>query len=343
LGIFVASSHIFSLLAAWVNPPFPGRAPLTVKGGWTAAQISANKHRWEEETNVFNIYNTVQSALKKQIIMVVEPLYIEILNDDLIGFANNTYRDMLDHLFLSYDSITALDIEQDFENMRKSWDPQQPVETLFKKIQDCVDFAEAGGVTIGAAQKLSSAYSKIFKSGKINSACRRWDETVEAENTWNNFKIHFAAAYCQHRPMQGETVGDQGYANTTLAQSEDELVEQTLGAFENLATVTDINRGVVAQLTEANSRLAKQLEDNALALKEVKALLKKERADRAGSGNSDRPPRRTFTPFSDNYCWSHGYKVARADTSQTCLYTKNGNKREATKTNNMGRSQDNRY
>jgi hypothetical protein len=70
---------------------------------------------------------------------------------------------MLDHLFLSYGSIAAVDIEQNFENIRKAWDPQQPVETLFKQIQDYVDFAEAGGVAIGSAQKLSSAYSKIFK------------------------------------------------------------------------------------------------------------------------------------------------------------------------------------
>jgi hypothetical protein len=90
---------------------------------------------------------------------------------------------MLDHLFLSYGSITAVAIEQNFENMRKAWDPQQPVETLFKQIQDCVDFAEARGVAIGAAQKLSSAYSKLFKSGKFNSACRIWDEKIEADKT----------------------------------------------------------------------------------------------------------------------------------------------------------------
>jgi hypothetical protein len=97
------------------------------------------------------------------------------LNDDFVGFANTTSRDTLDHLFLYYGSITAVDIEHSFENMRKAWYPQQPVETLFKQILDCVDFAEAGGVSIGAAQKLSSAYSKFFKSGKFNSACRRWD------------------------------------------------------------------------------------------------------------------------------------------------------------------------
>jgi hypothetical protein len=88
--------------------------------------------------------------------MVVEPMYIEILNDDIVGFDNTTSRDMIDHLFLSYGSITAVGIEQNFENMRNAWDPQQPVERLFKQIQHCVEFTEAGGVTIGAVQKLSS-------------------------------------------------------------------------------------------------------------------------------------------------------------------------------------------
>jgi hypothetical protein len=149
---------MISPLTAWENPEFPGRAPAAIEGDGTAAQISADKHRWEEATIDFKTYNMVQSALKKQIIMVIEPMYIEILNDELVGFANTTSRDMLDHVFLSYGSITAVDIEQNFENMRKEWDPQKIVEALFKEIQDCVDFAEAGGVEIGAAQKLSSAY-----------------------------------------------------------------------------------------------------------------------------------------------------------------------------------------
>jgi hypothetical protein len=70
--------------------------------------------------------------------------------------------------------------------------------------------------------------------------------------------------------------GGQGHANEVLTQTgEDDLAEQALGAFSNLAKATAVDRGVVAQLTEANSRLAKQLEDNTTALKEVKALLKK--------------------------------------------------------------------
>jgi hypothetical protein len=163
---------------------------------------------------------------------------------------------------------------------------------------------------------------------------------LEGDRTWNNFKVQFAAAYRQHRQMQGETLGAQAFANATITQaSEDDLAEQALGTFANFATSTAVDRNVVAQLTEANSRLAKQLEDNSTSRKEVKALLKKECAERASGGNTDRPPRRSFTPSSDNYCWSHGYKVARTYTSQTCMYPKEGHQHEATKTNNMGGSQ----
>jgi hypothetical protein len=120
LGVIISDIAYegISQWTAWVNPPFPGRAPSAIEGGGAAAQISAAKHHWKEATTAFKTYNTVQIALKKQIITVVKPMYIEILNDDLVGFANTTSRDMLDHLFLSYGSITAVDIEQNFENMR---------------------------------------------------------------------------------------------------------------------------------------------------------------------------------------------------------------------------------
>jgi hypothetical protein len=74
---------------------------------------------------------------------------------------------MIDHLFLSYGSITAVNIDHIFENMRKAWDPQQPVAALSKKIQYCVDYTEAGGVTIGPAQQIIVAYTKVFSQGVL--------------------------------------------------------------------------------------------------------------------------------------------------------------------------------
>jgi hypothetical protein len=83
----------------------------------------------------------VQQALKKQIITVFEPMHLDALNDDMVGFANISARDMLDHLFTTYGNSTAVDLENTFEHMLQAWDPQQPVESLFKQIQDCTNYS----------------------------------------------------------------------------------------------------------------------------------------------------------------------------------------------------------
>jgi hypothetical protein len=56
------------------------------------------------------------------------------------------------------------------------------------------------------------------------------------------------------------------------------MAEATIGALANLATATTADRGVVAALTQANARLAKQLEENSNELRELKALLNQERS-----------------------------------------------------------------
>jgi hypothetical protein len=41
-------------------------------------------------------------------------MYLDILNDDMVGFANISAREMLDHLFMTYGNITAADLENKF-------------------------------------------------------------------------------------------------------------------------------------------------------------------------------------------------------------------------------------
>jgi hypothetical protein len=165
------------------------------------------------------------------------------------------------------------------------------------------------------------------------SACRRWNEKPPAEKTWTHFKSHFAAAHRQHKQMQGESAATSGYnsANAAMTQSEDQMAEATIGALVSLGTETASDRGVVTALTQAKSRLVKQLEENSSELREVKALLNQERRD-------NRDPR-SLNPSSSNYCWTHGYKVGKTHTSLTCNTPKPGHKAEAKRAENMGGSQ----
>jgi hypothetical protein len=278
----------------------------------------------------------VQQALKKKTISVFEPMYLDILNANMVGYATISSRDMLDHLFKTYGNITAVDLEINFEHMRRAWDPQQPVESLFKQIQDCADYSEAGGFLIGHPQKINVGYAKIFATGHFMSACRRWNEKHAIEKTWTQLKSHVSAAHRQHKQMQGESAATAGYhsANATISHNEDHMAEATIGALANLATATAADRGVVAALTQANSRLSKQLEDNSNDLRELKALLMKERTEKLNQ--------RSFNPSPSNYCWTHGYKIGSTHTSLTCKLPKPGHKKEATRADNMGGSQANR-
>jgi hypothetical protein len=60
----------------WINPQAPGRAPANTDG--TVAQISAARHIWEEDVQTYRTCTSVQQALKKQIISVFEPMYLDI-------------------------------------------------------------------------------------------------------------------------------------------------------------------------------------------------------------------------------------------------------------------------
>jgi hypothetical protein len=166
-------------------------------------------------------------------------MYLYILNDNMVDYASILARDMLDHLFETYGNITAVDLEINFEHMRRAWDPQQPVESRFKQIQDCTDNSEAGGVLIVHPQQIIVWYAKIFATGQFMSACRRWNDKHTIEKTWTQFENHFAA-HRQHKQMQGESAATAGYhsANAAVAHNEDQVAEETIGALANLATAT---------------------------------------------------------------------------------------------------------
>jgi hypothetical protein len=67
----------------WATPQAPGRATANTDG--TSAQISAARHIWEEDVQTYRTCTSVQHALKKQIISVFEPMYLYILNGNMVG------------------------------------------------------------------------------------------------------------------------------------------------------------------------------------------------------------------------------------------------------------------
>jgi hypothetical protein len=93
LGLIVSDATYVMIAPAtdasptlWISPQAPGRDPDNMDG--TAAHISAARHVWEEDIQTYRTYTSVQQALKKQIISVFEPMYLDVLNDTMVGSAS---------------------------------------------------------------------------------------------------------------------------------------------------------------------------------------------------------------------------------------------------------------
>jgi hypothetical protein len=155
----------------WKTPQAPGRAPANTDG--TAAQISAARHIWEEYLQTYRTYTSLQQALKKQIISVFEPMYLDILNENMVSYANISARDMLDHLF----ELTATSLGSTSRSTLSTCaglgilnSRLGPSSSRFKIV---LTILKQGGVLIGHPQQINVGYAKIFATGHFMSACHR--------------------------------------------------------------------------------------------------------------------------------------------------------------------------
>jgi hypothetical protein len=153
------------------------------------------------------------------------------------------------------------ELTQNYERLNTSYDPNQPIETLFQKIQDARAFAVAGGQPYGATMIVNIAYTLIFNTGLFPDACQAWKSIAIAGKTWAQFKLYFATVHREFR-LTNQTAQQSGFhsANMMIEQGRDESMQDTVDAIAQLARATASDRGTVATLTTTNARLATQLE-----------------------------------------------------------------------------------
>jgi hypothetical protein len=73
----------------------------------------------------------------------------------MVGNANISARDMLDHLFETYGNITAGDLEINFEHMRRAWVPQQPVEFSSRRFKIVPNILNQGASSLATRNKMT--------------------------------------------------------------------------------------------------------------------------------------------------------------------------------------------
>jgi hypothetical protein len=192
------------------------------------------------------------------IIDAFEDQFLNAISDKVVGYANRTSLYLLTHLLTYYAMIAPTVLTQNYERLNMPYDPSQPIDSLFQKIQDARAFAIADCQPYGDAMIVDVAYTIVFNTGVFRDACQTWQVPPAAQKTWTNFKIHFAAAHREFR-LNNHTAQHSGFHSANM-MIEDHNYQVPADAVAQLEVATASDCYTVATRTATNAKLVLQLE-----------------------------------------------------------------------------------
>jgi hypothetical protein len=328
----------------WVKPFNPNDIPIIPPG--TNAVDAAQLARMHAECRrIYTNRINVDQALKKLILEAYDNMYTSQIKDYLLQYANRSALEILMHLKQTYGFINPTQLAENYNKMIAPINFQNPIETLFKQIEDGVRYANAVMQPYMEAQYVNIDFLLILNTGAIPDACRDWQRRTPVNQTWADFRREFSRAQ-REQHIISSTASGAGYhtANVAVLYEPTPMPTNTgfVTAMANLATATYDDRETVAKLARAIATLTDQLKAKDIWAKSQEAGVRRLLST---YGNS-RPPaetgptntyvRKSYKTNNDNYCWSHGYQVGLNHTSANCTKKSPGRKDNATKANIMG-------
>ena len=84
-----------------------------------------------------------------------------------IGYSGATTLQLLSHLYAHYASILATDLADNGKKLREANNTDNPLESLYTRLNECVDYATSTGKPIIEGQIVHNSYSLVTETGKF--------------------------------------------------------------------------------------------------------------------------------------------------------------------------------
>ena len=218
-----------SVSVSYIRPTDPGPfSPTNLTGAdlATAKQDHENLFHDFLEVNVLErtIINQLQAALDRNILLPK--------TNKISGLITCSIADLFDYLFRAYGNISALTLaDARYQVTRHQYVHGDPMETVFDKIQDYANMAEAYGVAEQEVQLIEMGLIIIMNALIYADEIGEWNALDASHKTWDNFQTHFISAqtaYKRNRPVDtsaslGYTVPSAQANAVVLSQSEQDL------------------------------------------------------------------------------------------------------------------------
>jgi hypothetical protein len=255
-GLIVeAAKYLAMTQVEFTIPPNPGIYPAGLAANATAGTRARAEAEHKEEVAQYEILKGVEQALKDIILDAVEHDYLLEIEDDTLGFLNQTPRQMIDHLKARGGALDFADTKTLLSERDTEWDLSENPQVYFNRVEKAVKALTRAGITSDMNERRDMALYYFKASGEFDAAVREWENKAAADKTWINIKTFIATEYAREN-KQNKLTSKQFKAN---------LIEDQAEATEEL----------IATLTEKHTRQMETLiKSTTDAMKEMMLLIK---------------------------------------------------------------------
>ena len=192
--------------------------------------IANQKAIHDENLRLYHECQTVEKALRQQIIDSIHSDYLEALRNRETCMINNPISVIIAFLQQSYGKITEQEFYEKEDDIKKfRYDPELPVDTVFNRIDKFQAMCELTGNSKSDRQLVSLAYFIFSNTGIFMNALKKWNKKTIAHKTYIDMVIHMRDQHQALREVGALKIKDsqinQALMLQKMATQQQELAE----------------------------------------------------------------------------------------------------------------------
>ena len=89
-------------------------------------------------------------------------MFIRSLRHKCVGYGLTSTRTILEHIYTNYAIISSTDLQENNAVFRTPYDINQPIETLFDRVENCGDYAADRNTPYNLEQVLGIVFQLVY-------------------------------------------------------------------------------------------------------------------------------------------------------------------------------------
>ena len=262
-----AAVYAMKTATAWQDWPDPGPHQ---PGGATRDERDNAKVLYDADKLVYDSQLNVVRAINDALNAAVPGDYRRSTTGNGIGVhvyrPSDCPRAILANLRTRYGKATPSEKAQNENQFGAGWNPADPIEVLFSRLEECFLFAAAAQPAYTMEQMIDKAIIAIQNTGLYSTAILEWNGFLAANKTWIGLKLHFEEAYELRLASSAGTSRTNGYVNNAEAMDDDDSINSITASLSTIHLANNANY----QALQDNVQAARQ--ENAAFSQQIAAL-----------------------------------------------------------------------